>query len=230
MRWLILQKLEENLQVIDRNISNIAILGGSSQDPEVEILMQKFPESKITYLGIENPSNDNPWIFLDLNEPMYIEREFDLIVCAQVLEHVWNLEVAFKHIQKISHIGGFIWINCPASNIAHGSPNFFSAGYSPAYLEKNFENLGFGTISLGCLGSMRSYWATHLLRLWPTKREFNHPLLGYRISGQITIGKIVEMLRRTPGRILMLMWDKKINATIDYATETYYFGKRLTIK
>ena len=76
---------------------------------------------------------------------------------------------------------------------------------------------------------MRSYWATHLLRLWPTRREFNHPLLGYRISGQITFGKIVEMLRRVPGRIFMLTWDKNINGTIDYASETYYFGKRLII-
>jgi hypothetical protein len=111
--------------------------------------------------------------------------------------------------------------------MAHGSPEYFSAGYAPSYLEKNFEMRGFQSLSSGCYGSQRYYKATHLLRLWSTRIEHDHPIFGYRVSGRITLGKVKEMLFRMPGRISMTMWDKDIVDDIDFATETYYFGAKV---
>jgi SAM-dependent methyltransferase len=225
VRWIVIEKLEEVLSSFEVGES-IAVLGGTSKDPEVEVLKKQFPESKITYLGIENDSNDSPFSYLDLNESKEFKETFDFVVCSQVLEHLWNLEVAINMISELVPIDGHIWINCPTSNMPHGSPEYYSAGYTPLYLEKNFEKLGFRTLSSGSFGSQRYYKATHLLRLWSTKKEHDHPVWGYRISGRITLGKIKEMLFRMPGRFAMITWNSDVREDIDFATETYYFGKK----
>jgi SAM-dependent methyltransferase len=224
MRWVVLEKLEEVLNSSDVSAETIAILGGTSKDPEVELIKKQFPHSKITYLGIENDSNDTPFLYLDLNKSIDFKETFDLVVCSQVLEHIWNFDVAVNLIRELVPVSGRIWINCPTSNMAHGSPDYFSAGYTPSYLDKNFEKLGFQTLNSGCYGSERYYKATHLLRLWSTRKEHDHPISGYRISGKITLGKIKEMLFRIPGRLTMTIWNKDVREDIDFATETYYFG------
>jgi hypothetical protein len=226
MRWIVLEKLESALDALNALELTIVILGGSSKDPEVELLKKRFPNSKITYMGIDNYGEESPWIYFDLNSSEVLKENFDLVVCSQVLEHIWNLDVAFNLISSLVDIDGYVWINCPTSNMAHGSPDYYSAGYSPSYLERNFERLGFRSLSSGCVGSERYYKATHLLRLWSTKNEHAHPILGYRISGPITLGKIHEMIMRIPGRIKMMSWNKSISEDIDFATESYYFGKK----
>jgi hypothetical protein len=227
MRWIVLEKFEHSLKSLDKTPTAIAILGGSSKDPEVDVLKKCFPDSKISYLGIDNYGNESPWLFLDLNIHRESRDTFDLLVCSQVLEHLWNLNEAFNTISALVPAGGHIWVNCPTSNMAHGSPEYYSAGYTPSYLEKNFEMRGIQSLSSGCYGSQRYYKATHLLRLWSTKKEHTHPIVGYKISGKITPGKIKEMLFRIPGRINMTMWNKDIVEDIDFATETYYFGAKV---
>jgi SAM-dependent methyltransferase len=226
MRWAIIEKFEKVLQTYFVSTINVAIVGGSSKDPEVLILQKVHPGTKITYLGIDNYGNENPWLNLDLNKPFELDESFDLVVCSQVIEHLWNLEESFKSLAALVSGAGYIWINCPASNIAHGSPEYFSAGYSPEYLQRNFERFGFDSLISGSLGSQRYYKATHLLRLWSTKLEHSNPVFGYRISGKITLGKLREMISRIPGRIMMATWNKNIVENIDYSTETYYFGRK----
>lgn len=226
MRWLVLEAFGNALTKNKVNAINIAIIGGSAKDPEVDLIKRLIPNSGFTYLGIDNYGNETPWEYMDLNSRIALKAQYDLVVCSQVLEHLWNLDSAFHSISKLCNPGGHIWINCPTSNMAHGSPEYYSAGYAPSYLEKNFEIHGFETLRSGCLGSQRYYKATHFLRLWSTKKEHAHPILGYRISGHITLGKIKEMLFRIPGRIIMTTWDKSILEGIDFATETYYFGRK----
>jgi hypothetical protein len=129
-------------------------------------------------------------------------------------------------ITELAKPNGFIWLNCPASNIAHGSPEFYSAGYSPDFLEINLEIRNIKTLTVSCVGSERSYKTTHFLRHWATELEYNNPLTGYRISGHVTLGKIKEMLCRIPGRILMLTWRTEISDEIKFATESFYFGQK----
>lgn len=225
MRWLIAEKFRELLLTNQHVIQHIAIVGGSSQDPEAVILNNIYPNSVIYYLGIDNYGLEENWLYLNLNEPTTSNHKFDLVVCSQVLEHVWDMHEVFRNLSNLVQPSGLIWINCPTSNIAHGSPDYYSAGYTPEFIEKNMLKHSVTSIEIGVIGSKRYYRSTHLLGLWATMAEHQHPLLGYRISKPITKGKILELCKRMPGRIAMMFWDSRVTANISYATETYFLGK-----
>lgn len=217
---------EENLEETKTAVKRVAIVGGSSRDPEVTEIIRKFPKASIHYLGIENYGGEANWINFDLNQAPDLNESFDLVVCSQVLEHVWNLENAFKGLANIITPEGHIWVNCPASNIAHGSPDYYSAGYSPDFISLNFDKNQVDCVIKGCIGSKRYYLATHYLRLWASSLEHKNPLTGYRIAKPITAGKVLEMFQRLPGRLLMATWNATIKNDISYATETYFLGTK----
>lgn len=224
MRWEVVDTLNNLLVQRNLKINKIAIVGGSSMDPEVALLRKKYPKSEVNYFGVDNYGQEDNWNTLDLNQFSFFNEKHDLVICSQVLEHVWNLSAAFKNLRELVNVDGFIWINCPTSNIAHGSPEYFAAGYSPDYLAKNMNDIGFETLAAGAVGSKRYYFATHLLRLWATPLEHSKPLFGYRIPKPISKGKILEFISRIPGRLMMSVWDPEILNDIDFATESYFFG------
>ena len=118
MRWLVVDKFEEVVK--NSPFSTVAIVGGTSKDAEVEILIKNFPNIEITYFGIDNPHNDRNFEFFDLNTQQDIDRSFSLVLCSQVIEHIHNLEIAFRNITNLSFKKeGYVWINCPASNMPH---------------------------------------------------------------------------------------------------------------
>jgi len=227
MRWEVVNKLLTSLDVAEHVVTKVAVVGGSSKDPEVVAINSVFPQCEIDYFGIDNYGNEDFWVPFDLNTKNNVQKKYDLVVCCQVLEHVWNMNQAFSNLSNLANAGGFIWVNCPSSNIAHGSPDYYSAGYTPGYLERNMFQHGVTCVTSGTIGSKRYYLATHMFRLWATSLEHQHPIAGYRISSPITRGKVLELGRRIPGRLVMMFWDKKVTHDIDYATETYYLGKHL---
>ena len=123
------------------DISSIAVVGGSSNEPELLELLKIYPEAKVSFLGIAQGPQDIPFTELDLNESSGLDQSFDIVICAQVLEHIWNLDNCMKNLSKlVNQQNGLLWINCPASNLVHGSPEYFSAGYSHEMISKNLEN------------------------------------------------------------------------------------------
>jgi hypothetical protein len=134
---------------------------------------------------------------------------------------------ALDNLAQLVQQTGYLWLNCPTSNIAHGSPDYFSAGYTPEYLSANLHERGFSPQEVGNIGSERYYKTTHLFRHWATEMEHNKPVFGYRISKPITLGKIKEMLFRLPSRLIMKTWNKHQSDNLNYATETYYFGQKM---
>ncbi len=92
MRWKVLEYAEnafKNLSLVD---ANIAIVGGNKNDPEVLLVKKLFVNCQITFLGVEKNPDVN---FLDLNKKTMQHKEFDLVICSQVIEHIWNQENFF---------------------------------------------------------------------------------------------------------------------------------------
>lgn len=222
-----MEKFSQALIDSDINPTEIAVVGGSSEDPEVKLLRFKYPRAQITFLGIDNYGGEVNWIDLDLNTCKQVKNQYELVVCSQVLEHIWNMEVAFDCLTQLVKQSGYLWLNCPASNIAHGSPDYFSAGYTPGYLSANLYERRFNSLVVGNIGSERYYKTTHLLRHWATEAEHGNPVLGYRISQPVTLGKIKEMFFRLPGRLIMITWSKQKCEDLNYATESFYFGQKI---
>ncbi len=170
--------IEDNPQ----DIKSIAIVDGSLREPELLEILKLFPTAEITLYGIENSDSDTNFVELDLNiTSKLIQKTYDLVICAQVLEHVWNLSAAIDNLATLldSHTG-LLWVNCPSSNMVHGSPDYFSAGYSPQMLVAHSQKANLDVILSGSIGSRRLYFFTHALQYWPSNFELKHPIISYR--------------------------------------------------
>lgn len=85
--------------------ATIAVVGGDSTDPELELLRQ----SEVTFFGIENNTNDERFRQLNLNSDLsdfVPTNRFDLVLCSQVLEHLLNLPQSIKVISRLVKPGG----------------------------------------------------------------------------------------------------------------------------
>jgi SAM-dependent methyltransferase len=208
------------------SIKSIAIVGGSSGEPELVQLLRIYPNAITTFLGVESSPGDKPFLMFDLNEPIRIHQTFDIVICAQVLEHVWNLENAIQNLTNIVEPkGGILWLNCPASNMVHGSPEYFSAGYTPRMLSKLLELYSFEVLTADSIGSRRLYFFTHALQYWPTRLELAHPVITYRPLRSYGRNLIQETVRGFAGRLYSLFLSNKKLFGSQFSTETFVLSK-----
>lgn len=226
MRNLVVEEFENWLNATKPTISTVAVVGGTSADPEVDVLKKLFPDVGIHFFGIDNSKNDPNYLALDLNlAPLANMTNFDLVINSQVIEHVWNLSNAFDNLACLTKQGGFLWVNCPASNMAHGSPAYYSAGYTDGYIAENLKHRNFDVIISKTFGSKRNYFITHTLRHWPTDAELKHPVLSYNFQPGSFLGVIRKFLVNVPGRLLSIGFSKKVVHSIDFATESLVLAK-----
>jgi hypothetical protein len=226
MRYVATSTLMNWIQLSQPRISSIGILGGSPKEPELLELLRIYPNAKVTFLGIEKGLSEEPFIELDLNTSRGLDLAFDIVICAQVLEHVWNLDNSITILSEvINPRGGFLWLNCPASNMVHGSPEYFSAGYSHKMIAKNLENHQFEIIFSNSIGSRRLYFFTHTLQYWPTKFELAHPLLTYRPLRSYGRRLIPETFLGFFGRLYALFLSNEELSNSQYDTETFVLAK-----
>ena len=157
----------------------VGVVGGTKSEPEIRELAKLTPNLSVSTLGIENSD-----YFLDLNarEDNDLVMQFDLVLCSQVLEHLWNHKQAFDSLYECVIPGGILWMNAPTSNRAHGSPEYYSAGFTSEYLEKNLRQVGFEILGSGSVGTKRNYMATHLLPYWLSVSAHRFPLVFIRFN------------------------------------------------
>jgi hypothetical protein len=175
-RILLLNKFEEILFTLDLPKKlEVAVVGGSKLEPEILLLKNLGYSTNITTFGIE----DEDTVFLNLNEASEFEKEynFDLVICGQVIEHIWNIENFVKNILLLMNDLTYSFIHCPKSNIHHGH-TFYSSGYSKEFFLKIFGDTDI--VSCGELGTSRLYTSLHLLKDWITTREATKGKINFR--------------------------------------------------
>lgn len=206
---------ESSRQAFTREL-NVAIVGGSVADPEA-IAAQPLSKS-ISVLGIEDCD-----VLYDLNSSQHsYSSKFDLVLCSQVLEHVWRPEKALKNLANLLAHEGLIWISCPASNFPHGSPGYFAAGYTDSFLTSNLSRLGLDIIASGQISSRRNYLARHRFNLWLSESETRVPLMFIRS------GSFLESLNRAWKHGFQLLYLTLIREKQDpiWAVESWVMAKR----
>jgi hypothetical protein len=212
-----IDKLEANLE-IDR----INVVGGSLNDPEAVYLKSKFPNAEITTYGIENSD-----FYLDLNLINSIERTpGDIVLVSQVLEHIWCHDQFFANVIKLTKVDGYIWIGCPASNKVHGSPEYFSSGFTSAYLQKNLQNIDTEIIDSGFFGTKRLYLATHWIPGWLSVPAHKFPLL-YAFNDFRFIKRVILSLRYLGQLMVLSLTNPRPASNERWATEAWVLARRL---
>ena len=160
------------------NLKKIAIVGGSLSDHEVQLIREKYPDALIEVYGIEQGQ-----FFMDLNLSPTRQKEFDLILRTNVIEHVFHHENFAKNLLSLLNQKGALWLVFPFSDMYHGSPFYYSAGFDPDYVERLFLRNDGKTEFKKIIGSKRLYFFTHLLQDWPSEFRYNHPFVGQIIWG-----------------------------------------------
>lgn len=193
-------------------INSIAVVGGHIGEPELKVTRYQ----KATFYGIEEVVQKES-IYLDLNKHFQANTQHDLVLCSQVLEHVYDVKQSIQNLANLVSSGGYIWIACPTSNYSHGSPEYYSAGYTPSLIVNLLEPHGFKIIHAQNYGSERMYFFTHALRYWPTEIEYKFPL-RFKISRYF----FRDFIYRT----LAVFKSPKFDSESHHATETVVFARK----
>lgn len=53
------------------------------------------------------------WIHQDLNDPVRIDRTFDVVVCSEVIEHLENPRETFRQLVRLLPVGGTLILTTP---------------------------------------------------------------------------------------------------------------------
>jgi|LauGreSuBDMM15SN_2_FD.fasta_scaffold03183_2 SAM-dependent methyltransferase len=202
----------------------VAVVGGSLHEPELLLLSGLDYELNIEVFGIDEGNTR-----LDLNYTYNFtqasQKQFDLVLCSQVFEHVWNHSEAITTLSKLLKSAGVLWLACPASNKAHASPHYYSAGFSPEYLEAQVISNSLNCLSKGQIGTARLYKATHLLPTWLTVKEHNSPFLSAFCS--LPAGKQLFFRIRYLITCLELLFSSgKATTSGRWATESWVVASR----
>ena len=213
-------------KMVHSNSINVAVIGGSSQDPELFALKHLGIEINLTIFGID------PHVeYFDLNtiNPKNSKFQFDLILCSQVVEHLWNHGAAFDSLKNLMNEDTYLWISCPSSNRPHGLNFYYSAGLTSSFLVKNLEHHGFKLLRSGSIGTRRLYRAIHTQPSWLSVRGHKFPPLWsfeeHPYDKQGTIYRIMFRLRYFVRNMELLMFSRKITTDIRCATESWACAK-----
>jgi len=203
----------------------IAVVGGSLREPELESLAGTIAsEYSVKTFGVDQEAD----FFLDLNEEAHRVADFSdpcgLILCSQVLEHVWNHHNAFKALEDIASKGTLLWLAFPASNIVHGSPHYYSAGFTEQFAAKNLASRGWKIIDSGSFSSRRNYLARHAKNLWLSEAETKRPFRYLSPEGT----SLAEKINRVRYFLWPLIWLSLQRESTDpkWAVESWVLAQR----
>jgi hypothetical protein len=206
------------------SVIRVAVVGGYRSEPEIRALQQLGFEVEVKVFGIE----DN-MISFDLNIARSLSQKstenFDLILCSQVWEHVWNHAVALDQLISLMNQGTHLWIAAPASNRAHGSPFYFSAGFTAEYFANNLSRVGLRIISYGQIGTRRNYLATHTLPTWLSISGHRMPPLS-AFSEYKRQYRVLYSIRYFLKTFNLLFTSSKVTANDKYATESWVMARK----
>jgi len=226
MRTVVTEIFGQTIQPVLINCARIAVVGGGKDEPELHFF--KRSEHKITFLGVEKPLNtsDEEWSYLDLNSStISLVDRFDLIICNQVLEHIWDIKNAVHVLCSLVDDGGFLWLNFPTSNFAHGSPEYFSAGYHPEIVVKLLPD-SMRIIRIGFLGSKRYYRWIHSRFEWPEPDQLAHPVRFLLAQDTSVLRRLWRIIRFIPSLNLALISNRISHTDMMIATESYVFSQK----
>jgi SAM-dependent methyltransferase len=216
--------ISHNMTSNSRGIE-VAVVGGSINEPELTVLRELSYKFNVTFFGIGNNE-----IYLNLNEldgyPKVYNEKYDLLICCQVLEHVYDIKNALRNLSQLLAPEGMIWINVPASNLKHGSPEYFSAGYQSKLISNLLLPMGVKELELGDVGSKRLYFMTHKQQYWPSYLEHRFPLVrGIHSRKWLFPFKTVKYFFRN---FQAVCWSPKFLYGSNFSTESYYLGKKIS--
>jgi len=206
------------------SVLSIGVIGGEREEPEARALQELGVATSVWVIGIDPEESDE---VVDLNVPPMdgqVHRTFDVVLCSQVLEHVWNHEAFFRWLAKFTRENGYLWLAAPAANRPHGSPDFYSPGFTSEYLQRNLLNVGLQVTSHGLWGSRRLFYNNLMGEYWPSVRGYSNPLLEFENTPPST--RALSLLQFARPLLMSRLLSARMSSHPRFATEAWAWAKK----
>ncbi len=201
----------------------VAVVGGYTNEPEILVLEKLGFQTSVTTFGVEDSD-----VYLDLNSQENvlenIDMTFDLILCSQVFEHIWNHQQAITNIKELMRGDCLLWLAAPTSNHPHGLPRYYSAGLTAEYLLKNLHEKGLVGIAWGNLGTPRNYRSIHTIPNWLNYKAHRHPLT-HSFSNYPVLINLAYSIRHFHNLIAIRLTSPKVTSDISVASESWVLAR-----
>lgn len=138
-----------------RDVRSVCVVSGSLNEPELAFL-----DTENYIISFPQVNLDEDWKRLGLVFP-----PCDLVLCNQVLEHIFSPAQALENLRYLVGPKGLIYITVPTINRGHGEPYFYSSGYHPRFLRRLAQNAGLEVLHEGWWGS-RLYATVSVAGKW----------------------------------------------------------------
>lgn len=103
-------------------------------------------------------------IICDIIDIPVKDKEFDAILCSEVLEHLLNPEFAIKEFSRIIKDGGILILTAPFCSFTHFAPFHYCTGFNIYWYEKVLDMYGFDIVETERNGNYFSYVWQEILR------------------------------------------------------------------
>lgn len=140
--------------VATHNLHPQKMLVTDANDPELYFI-NATRTVEYRYAG-SNEANDKGCGIRDLHclghEDSFTEKDFDMVIISQTLEHLYNPLLAIKNVFDITKKEGYVFTSAPTLNIPHMTPvHFFH--YTPMGFVVLFAQAGFEIVEMGQFGN-----------------------------------------------------------------------------
>jgi SAM-dependent methyltransferase len=136
--------LNKFLKSISHNYKNLDILEIGSGDTRInQSAVNIFSNSKLFVQTDINKSYEHQ--YLDITSTIEIEEKFDLVLCTNVLEHVFDFKTAINNLNYLLKENGHLLVSVPFIYPLHDEPEDFWR-FTEHSLKKLFSDFKFLTI------------------------------------------------------------------------------------
>jgi SAM-dependent methyltransferase len=97
---------------------------------------------------------------------------FDVVLCAEVLEHLPDPGKALRELARVLRPGGKLIVTAPFCSLTHFSPHHYATGFSRYFYEKLLAELGFTIERLDHYGDFFQFMAQELRRVREVARLY----------------------------------------------------------
>lgn len=132
-------------------------------------------------------------IVCDIRDMPINSDMFDIVLCSEVLEHVYKPEEAIKEMARVLKQGGIMLLTAPFCSLTHFAPYHYSTGFNVYWYRKVLEDNGCRIVSELPIGNFFDYLRQEIGRVPYVKRQFGEGG-GNSVLDKFMIGFINEWL------------------------------------
>lgn len=143
------------------------------------------------------------------------DREFDHVLCTEVLEHVVDPVRAMEKLAKLTKSGGTMIITAPFNSLTHFAPYHYCTGFSEYFYRHHFERLGFEVEVLEPNGGYFDFMDQEIGRVRKMRKLYS----GFPLD---PVSFLIQLLARLNVRLLAAL-DGPRNARKSSEMQTFGF-------